>query len=172
MIDVACCFSSFDILTLIFSSFTDVGGMIYGFLCGMSTIERLSSAFFGMEEDVWFRTKQFVVRFSGLILSVVALITTIVVLMHGDGKTNPCPTCTWLSCVPFPPWATESEKWWYCDDCGLVTAEIVTEPDLSLQLNCPNGDLTMVNLDDDAGIDRNAIIRNLPTYCRQFCQAS
>jgi hypothetical protein len=52
----------------------DLGGMAIGLLCGLSTMERLSSDFFGMEENCWSQTKQIVVRFLGLIISVIGII--------------------------------------------------------------------------------------------------
>ena len=149
-------------------SILDLGGMAYGFLCGLSTIERLSSDFFGMEEGWLTQAKHFLVRFFGLILSVVAIITTLIILLQSDGETTPCPNCTWLSCVPFPPWASDEDKWWYCDDCGRVTANIVTRPHLHLELNCPGGWNAMVNL-TAAELDRDELEKDLPTYCREFC---
>jgi len=109
--------------TFSFPPFPDLGGMIYGFLCGLSAMERLSAGFFGMEEGWMAHAKQFVVRFFGIIISIACIVTTLILLLQGDATTKPCPGCTWLSCVPFPPWETNDNKWWYCDDCGRVTAE-------------------------------------------------
>lgn len=58
--------------TKIFARFKiDLGGMGIGLLCGLSTMERLPSDFFGMEESCWSQTKQIVIRFLGLILSII-----------------------------------------------------------------------------------------------------
>lgn len=152
-----------------FLTYTDLGGMAIGLLCGLSTMERLSSDFFGMEENCWSQTKQIVVRFLGLIISVISIIITAVILLEGDGESTPCPNCTWLSCVPFPPWESQSDKWWYCDDCGRVTAEIIQSPSLHLQLDCPDGTNVAVGLDSDRGVDRDKLERDLPSYCREFC---
>lgn len=147
--------------------------MAYGFLCGLSTMERLSSDFFGLEEGVWTRTKHFAVRFSGLIISIVTIIITLVILLQGDGESNPCPNCTWLSCVPFPPWADDKEKWWYCDDCGRVTADIVSDPSLHLELDCPSGAIAEIPLDDESSSwDRDALTKKLPDYCREYCPSA
>lgn len=150
-------------------SFADLGGMIYGFLCGMSTMERLSSDFFGMEEGCASRAKHFVLRFFGIILTVVSIVGTLVVLMQLDGTTTPCPACTWISCVPFPPWAPSDGKWWYCDDCGRVTADVVTEPTLHLDLDCPAGNVVTVDLTDEDDVSRTVLRKKLPTYCREYC---
>ena len=146
--------------------------MFFGFLCGLSTIQRLSADFFGMEEGWWTQTKHFFMRFCGLIVTVVSIIITLVILLQGsaDSDSNPCPNCTWLSCVPFPPWEDESSKWWYCDDCGRVTAELVTKPTLQLELDCPNGGIATIDLTSSSGsVNRDRLQRKLPQYCREYC---
>jgi hypothetical protein len=45
--------------------------------------------------------------------------------LEGDGVTNPCESCSALSCISFPPWNPQDNRWWYCDDCSQVTAEWV-----------------------------------------------
>jgi membrane associated rhomboid family serine protease len=156
-------------LTPYVDNFTHLGGMAYGFLCGLSTMERLSMDFFGMEEGWMIRAKQLVVRFSGLILSVVALVTTLILLLNMDPSSSPCPDCTWLSCVPFPPWESDATKWWYCDDCATVRAEIVQRPYRHLELDCPGGFLANVNITLEESRDRKSLQKNLPTYCRAYC---
>lgn len=144
--------------------------MVYGFLCGISTIERLSADFFGMEEGFLNNAKHFVLRFFGLIITLASIITTIVVLMNGDATETPCPNCTWLSCVSLPPWADSTSKWWYCDDCGRVMADVVSEPSLHLVLHCPSGVLATVELDpDESKFDRAVVQKHLPSYCREYC---
>jgi hypothetical protein len=148
----------------------DLGGMGYGFLCGLSTINRLSSDFFGLEESWRSQARHFVVRFFGLILSLFSVAITFIILMQGDGRTNPCPTCTWLSCVPFPPWEGPNSKWWYCDDCVRVSADIVSQPFLHLDLSCPSGAIAQVNITREE-MDRNSLEHKLPTFCRNYCHA-
>lgn len=148
----------------------DLGGMVIGLLCGLSTMERLSSDFFGMEENCWSQTKQIIVRFLGLIISVIGIIIAAVILLEGDGESTPCPGCAWMSCVPFPPWESQSNKWWYCDDCGRITAEIFHSPSLHLQLDCPDGTNVAVGLDATSEeLDREQLERDLPAYCRELC---
>jgi hypothetical protein len=147
----------------------DLGGMAYGFLCGLSTMERLNTDFFGLEERCCSRAKQFFMRFFGLIVTVVAIAGTTIVLMSLDGQTTPCESCTWLSCVPFPPWAPADDKWWYCDSCGRVTADIVTEPELHLEMECPAGNVVPVDLTTEGDVSRTVLRKKLPTYCRRYC---
>lgn len=142
--------------------------MLYGLFCGLSTIERLSSDFFGVDENWRTQLKHGLVRLFGLIVSFVAIITTLIILMQGDAVTTPCPRCTWLSCVPFPPWAGTNDKWWYCDDCIQVTANIISQPYLHLEINCPSGSFAEVNLTSTT-VDRAYLEKNLPSYCRSYC---
>jgi membrane associated rhomboid family serine protease len=150
----------------------DLGGMMYGFFCGMSTMGRLSTDFFGLEEGMLPRTKHFIARFFGVIISVAAIIATLVILLNGDGETDPCPACTWLSCVPFPPWEADNSKWWYCDDCNRVTADIVVEPELHLDLYCPNGNMAYIDLTGENSVGRDSLEKKLPSFCREYCSAA
>ena len=143
--------------------------MVYGFLCGISTMGRLSTDFFGLEEDVLQRTKHFVVRFFGLIVSFASIVATLIILLQSDGTTDVCPNCTWLSCIPFPPWEDDTSKWWYCDDCGSVTADIVAQPNLRLDLYCPSGATAEIDLEGETNLDRDILEKRLPKYCREFC---
>jgi hypothetical protein len=142
--------------------------MIYGFLCGLSTIQRLTADFFGMEEGWTAQAKQVITRFFGIIISVASITVTLIVLFNGNADKTPCPSCTWLSCVPFPPWADSDNKWWYCDDCGRVTADVVSTPTFHLDLTCPSGATAAIEL-DPATFDRSAASKHLPAYCREYC---
>jgi len=115
--------------------------------------------------------KQFVVRFFGIIISIACIVTTLILLLQGDATTKPCPGCTWLSCVPFPPWETNDNKWWYCDDCGRVTAEFGVALPLHLELQCPNGGTAIVNLDEEnaSDVDNDQLKKDLLDYCREYC---
>jgi hypothetical protein len=138
-----------------------------GFLCGISTMERLSTDFFGVDQTCFSRTKQITIRFFGLIISIVGILVATIILLEGDGQTTPCPSCTWLSCVPFPPWNDYGDRWWYCDDCGRVTADVITSPSLHLAVDCPDGTNVPVQISED--LSRDELEKNLPDYCREFC---
>lgn len=146
---------------------------MYGFLRGLTTMNRLSVDFFGIEESWMNHAKQFVTRFFGVICSIASIVATLIILMNGDATTTPSPGCTWLSCVPFPPWEPKDNKWWYCDDCGRITADLVTVPSLHLELNCPSGNIAEIALDpDESKFDRDRVQNQLPTYCRQYCPSA
>ena len=159
-------------LTPFVDNFTHLGGMVYGFLCGLSTMERLSTGFFGVPTTTWGRVRDVLIRFSGLIISVVLIMITTAVLVDMDvNGPSPCPSCRYLSCVPFPPWAREDKKWWYCDDCSQVTADAKLDPSgyYSLSMTCPNGDVEDIDLSDQLVTDRQWIQRQLPILCRKNC---
>ena len=156
-------------LTPYVDNFTHLSGLVYGFLCGVSTMERLSTDFFGLEEAWTTRAKHFVLRFFGIILSLTSIIITLVVLLQSDGESSPCPNCFWISCVPFPPWRDDDSKWWYCDDCGKVTADLVQDPQPHLDLYCPAGGTMSVDLSNTTDLSRTTLQKKLPSYCREFC---
>ncbi|KAL3799010.1 hypothetical protein HJC23_005149 [Cyclotella cryptica] len=159
-------------LTPFVDNFTHLGGMVYGFLCGLSTIERLSTDFFGIATSTLSRIRNLFVRFSGLLLSVVLIMVTTALLVESDGGASPCSSCRYVSCVPFPPWAGEDAKWWYCDDCSRVTADAKLDSSgyYSLSLTCPDGVIEEIDLSDELVTDRQWIRRQLPNLCRKHCE--
>eukprot|EP00591_Stephanopyxis_turris_P007374 CAMPEP_0195507798 /NCGR_PEP_ID=MMETSP0794_2-20130614/1168_1 /TAXON_ID=515487 /ORGANISM="Stephanopyxis turris, Strain CCMP 815" /LENGTH=447 /DNA_ID=CAMNT_0040634591 /DNA_START=194 /DNA_END=1534 /DNA_ORIENTATION=+ len=98
-------------LTPFVDNFTHLGGGIYGFCCGLSTMERLPAGFFGQYQDFWGRFKEIFIRFFGIFLSVTAILVTTILLSTSDGTESPCSACRYLSCAPMPPWKGEFEKW-------------------------------------------------------------
>lgn len=111
-------------------------------------------------------------RLSGLILSIIAIMVTTVILVNSDGVTSPCPGCRYVSCVPFPPNA--QDKWWYCDDCDVVTADLFQAGDGSglyeeIDLNCPNGEVVEIAILDANITDKEVLRQALPGYCRMHC---
>lgn len=154
-------------------NFTHLGGFMYGFCCGISTIERLAVGFFGINADKCSRLGSTFVRFFGLIISIIAIMVTTVVLVQSDGVTSPCHGCRYISCVPFPPNA--KEKWWYCDDCDVVTADLFRSSEGSglyeqVNLYCPNGEVEEISIAEDGIDDKEVLRRALPSYCRAHCE--
>lgn len=160
-------------LTPFVDNFTHLGGLIYGFLCGLSTIERLEIGFFGVATGSWAKLRSNIVRFGGLILSVLLIMITTVILVQSDGGTSPCSGCRYVSCVPFPPW--KENKWWYCDDCDTVAADAhkvdsAAEFFDSLDLTCPDGQIESIGVAEEEISDKDVIRSNLPKYCRNYCE--
>ena len=158
-------------LTPFVDNFTHLGGMVYGFLCGLSTIERLSTDFFGIATSFWTKLRNILLRFSGLIISVVLIMITTAVLVDTDVGKSPCPSCRYVSCVPFPPWAGEDNKWWYCDDCSKITADAKLDDSgyYSLSMTCPDGQIEDIDLSSQLVTDRQWIRKQLPGMCRKHC---
>ena len=153
-------------------NFCHLGGFLYGFASGMSTIERLAHGFFGVNSDQCAQLRNAGIRFSGLILSIIAIMVTTVVLVQSDGVTSSCHGCRYISCVPFPP--NTNEKWWYCDDCDSVTADLFRSPNGSglyeeIQFSCPNGDSENVFIEEANITEKDVLRQALPGYCRLYC---
>ncbi|KAL7548352.1 hypothetical protein ACHAWF_011640 [Thalassiosira exigua] len=161
-------------LTPFVDNFTHLGGMLYGFLCGLSTIQLVSPRFFGGDHSTCFhKCKLRLFRSFGLFACMAGIIASSIVLFSGDGKTNSCTTCTYMSCVSFPPWAGKHEKWWYCDQCSRASAEgtfnTVTGEFISLNVRCPGGTTETVDVDESWPQDEIGLEGMLPVLCRDFC---
>lgn len=160
-------------LTPFVDNFTHLGGFLYGLCCGLSTIERLAVGFFGLKSNNYSKAWSTFLRFFGLIASVISIMVTTVVLVQSDGVTSPCHGCRYISCVPFPPRA--EDKWWYCDDCDFVTADLFingagTGLYEEIELECPNGEIERIDISADAIYDKDDVRKALPTYCRSYCE--
>ncbi|KAL3794372.1 hypothetical protein HJC23_012909 [Cyclotella cryptica] len=160
-------------LTPFVDNFTHLGGMIYGFLCGLSTIQMVSLRFFGDDRHCAHKAKLFIFRFLGLIISIAGIITSSIFLFSGDGVTNPCPSCTYMSCIAFPPWTGKNDKWWYCDECSQATAEgtlnTATGKFIEMDLTCPDETIVNVKLDETWPQDEVGLEAMLPMLCRERC---
>jgi len=157
-------------LTPFVDNFTHLGGFCYGFLCGLSSLESLSKEFFGLYS--WSnRLRQCLLRFFGLIISVSAICISLAVLFTLDGTSNPCPSCRYVSCIPFPFW--KEEKWWYCDDCAVVSADVRKKDSQffdELSLTCPDGTIEDIDISYLQIVDSSSIAADLPIYCRNHCE--
>lgn len=81
-------------LTPFVDNWSHVGGMVYGFLCGLSTIHMVSPRFFG-DERRSHKYRLVTLRSIGFLVGVAGIITSSIVLFSGDGVTNLCPDCTY-----------------------------------------------------------------------------
>lgn len=163
-------------LTPFVDNFTHLGGMIFGFICGTSTMQRISTDMFDDHKKTktfWTNAKSHFVQFLGIIVTLIIMIASFTILMQGDGVSTPCKSCKVFSCVEFPPWAGPSEKWWYCDECAGVTADARINPQTKqfdrLSLNCPHGDVYTMDIQSDMNTDREWLEKQLPKWCRAYC---
>lgn len=160
-------------LTPFIDNFTHLGGMIYGFLCGLGTIQIISPRFFGDERDCFHKCKAFSFRSIGLLVCMAGIIASSLVLFSGDGSTNPCPDCIHMSCVAFPPWKGDGEKWWYCDQCGGASAEGTLDTEtgkfIDLTIKCPDGSTETVDMNESWPQDETGLEGILPMLCREHC---
>ena len=75
--------------------------------------------------------------------------------------------------VPFPP--RSEDKWWYCDDCDMITADIYQSIDgsglySSVNINCPNGEIEEIPIEDMQIYEKEELQRLLPKFCRNYCE--
>ena len=163
-------------LTPLVDNFTHMGGLIYGFFCGLITMDRISTAYFYPKELNQSSCKRVFQKYLIVIVSIsivtCGLSLSLIFLYEGDGQSSPCTSCQAMSCVSLPPW--KEEKWWYCDSCNLAAAEARVDYDSgiydALLLYCPDGESIYIDLGNDATEDKNLIENNIPTYCRSHCQ--
>lgn len=162
-------------LTPFVDNFTHLGGMVYGFLCGLGTIQLVSPKFFQKDNlkspSCFARSKRIFFRFFGLLVSLAGIAVSSYFLMSGDGETNPCTSCTYMSCIAFPPWTSPNNKWWYCDDCARATATGTLENGIfaSLNVTCPNGKHEVLQVDESWPQDELGLEGMLPMLCREHC---
>jgi membrane associated rhomboid family serine protease len=160
-------------LTPFVDNFTHLGGLLYGLCCGLSTIEPIAVGFFGVHASTFSKCRSICIRFFGLIISVVFIMVTTVWLATSDAGETPCEGCRYLSCVPFPFW--REEKWWYCDDCDFVVANLFKSTDGDnffdrIDLTCPSNVIETIDISDEFRSDRDGVIQALPSYCRTYCE--
>ena len=159
-------------LTPFIDNFTHMGGLVYGLLCGWTTIDPLAFEFLGASSEKMSKIRTLFVRFFGLFTSLLLIIVTTIVLATKDVTSSPCNGCRYISCVPFPWWS--EDKWWECDDCEFVTARLFrTEGDDliydQIDLTCPDGTVESINISQDGLTSVPEVQDGLPSYCRNYC---
>jgi membrane associated rhomboid family serine protease len=159
-------------LTPFIDNFTHLGGGILGLCCGWSTIEPLAVGFFGNHASTASKLRTLFVRYFGLIISVFLIMVSTIWLASSDAGETPCNGCRFISCAPFPFW-TEN-KWWYCDDCDFVSADLYKNSDGDnfydrIEVTCPSGNVENIDISEELLSDRVEVRIQLPSYCRQYC---
>jgi hypothetical protein len=159
-------------LTPFVDNFTHLGGLLYGLCCGLSTIEPLAVGFFGVHASHFSKCRSIFIRFFGLIISVLSIMITTVWLATSDAGASPCSGCRYISCVPFPFWT--EDKWWFCDDCDFVSADLFKDSDGDnfydrIELICPSNAVETIDISGEFRSDRDEVRNALPSYCRQYC---
>jgi hypothetical protein len=160
------------LVTPFIDNFSHLGGILYGACCALSTIEPLAVGFFGVNSTTWNKIRMLMVKFCGLIISVILIMVTTVVLATSDPSKSPCEKCRYISCVPFPFF--REEKFWYCDDCDQVTANLFKTGNVyqRVELTCPDKTIEEIDVSGEALSDINAVRKSLPTYCRDYCPST
>jgi hypothetical protein len=157
------------LITPFIDNFSHLGGMLYGACCAFSTIQPLAVGFFGVNSSTLDKIRTFIIKFCGLIVSVVLIMVSTVWLATSDSGESPCSACRYISCVPFPFFA--EDKWWYCDDCDFVTGQLFKNGTFYelVELNCPDKTIETITISDDMLTEKKDVEKRLPTYCRDYC---
>mmetsp|Transcript_44188 Transcript_44188/g.86713 ORF Transcript_44188/g.86713 Transcript_44188/m.86713 type:complete len:551 (+) Transcript_44188:124-1776(+) len=154
-------------------NFTQWSAVLYGFLCSFATVPGISTTILNVKQSRTTKRLAILVRFLGLLLPFLAVLGSSVLLFGSFRVSSPCPACRHLSCVPFPPWAEMHSRWWYCDDCGGISADARFDKNAGvfdlLTLQCPNGDSVNVDISRFATSDQEFLSNQLPNICRADC---
>lgn len=154
-------------------NFVHLGGLIYGCLAGFLILERLPLSFFGQRKGCCQHFRILSFQFFSAVLLAFFLVLSSIWLSQSDGVTSPCPSCRYISCAPFPFWT--GEKWWYCDNCDSVRAELYYNDDRTfyteIEVYCPDGGNAFGDISEyaytDLGWDR--VQEDLAGFCRRLC---
>lgn len=162
------------LVTPVIDNWSHIGGFFYGACCALSTIEPLAVSFFGVNSSAWAKIRSFTLRFGGLMLSMVLiLVSTVALATMADPRESPCNSCRYISCVPFPIF--QEDKWWYCDDCDFVTADLYKSGNGTsysfIELTCPDESVETVDVYNDSLTEKDDVRQKLPTYCREHCDS-
>lgn len=159
-------------LTPFVDNFNHMGGLLYGFICGLALMDSISMNPKTPADNNEIKKKFRI--FSCSLIIAVCLISSSIALFTGDGLTSPYPAAKYASCVEFPPWKDTSSKWWYCDACGDTTADVSIMNDdehyySDMILHCPDGTSVELDISELKVNDETWLGKQLPTFCRNNC---
>ena len=152
-------------------NYAHMGGLIYGLLVALTILERLPLSFFGKGNGICYKLRIASLRFLGVAIALFLVIISTILLSRSDGLTSPCLGCRYISCAPFPFWT--EKKWWYCDGCDAVSGDVYRSRGdayfSDLELYCPDGEITNVEIFDMGYSELSEIQSALPSVCREHC---
>ena len=154
-------------------NFAHMGGLVYGFLLGLTILKRLPLSFFGKASGINHKMRILFLRAFGAATAAFLIIMSAALLDRSDGITSPCFNCRYISCIPFP--IRNDKKWWNCDGCDAVAADVYFDERGDdyygkVDVFCPNGGgIATVDIYDLKSTTGNEIIGNLPGYCQEYC---
>jgi membrane associated rhomboid family serine protease len=154
-------------------NFAHLGGLLYGLLVAFMIMERLPLSFFGKGKGGCHRFRIAISQFFAAALVTSLLLVSSIWLSQSDGVTIPCPDCRYISCAPFPFWT--EDKWWSCDGCDAVTAELYKNEDGSfyneIEVFCPDGMPVFGDISEHeySESDMDDMQKMLPGLCRTLC---
>jgi len=156
-----------------FLQFAHIGGLFYGICVGIPLMRKLgSSGFFGGNRREKRRRDRSLCGcrvVSGMVAIALFASTAAFLWRATDHPVTLCKQCRYITCVPFPWWKGE-DKWWHCDDCDIVQADLLYSVSTTyLEISCPFGDLPTIDL-MVLDADPSQVVAELPTHCRNHCE--
>ena len=150
-------------------NFAHLGGLIYGFLIGLTVLERLPLSFFGKGSGICHKIRICSLRFLGILCACALVIISAILLGRSNGVRSPCWDCRYISCAPFPFWT--DNKWWYCDGCDAATADVYLRGTVfgTMDLYCPRGGIVQVDIANEQISNGAELQPLLPGFCRAYC---
>lgn len=154
-------------------NFAHMAGLVYGFLLSSTVLEHLPLSFLGAKNGFCHRFRIKSLRFVGAAISVSLMVVSVGLLSQSDGLTTPCPGCRYISCIPMPFWREAGDRWWECDDCAAVQADVFrTRGDpffKEVEIFCPSGEVVTVDVEDERFDDLKDVSNVVPDFCRALC---
>ena len=161
-------------LTPMIDNFTHLGGLIFGFLCGLCLMDPMIFDSQKPRQVFCFMDKISRFQMISSITSIAILVACITLLYMGDGVNSPCPSCKVLSCVPFPWWG--SKKWYTCDydNCNKAVVQGVTlngNGDItSVDMTCPNREQKIYYVNMSTVVIDTWVQDSYVNICRKVCK--
>jgi hypothetical protein len=155
-------------------NFCHLGGLVFGMLIGIASLQRVEFGFFGFKKSCFQKFLTFIRKTWGIIVTLCLLVfSTVWLFEFSDGYTTVCHGCRYVNCVSMPFWYDINDRWWHCDDCMSTygTANYLENRGYyEVELTCPSGKEVLVTPTNPVFTldELNAV---LPSYCREFCGA-
>lgn len=162
-------------------NFAHLGGLVYGFLLTLSTVEQLPLGFVDQAQQsspvfhICHKLRQLFLRFFGFISAAMLIMISVVLVSQSTGLYSPCLSCRYMSCIPFPFWVSEEKRWWNCDACTGVYVDNIYMRNGSpyfteLEMHCPQGYLKTIDIYNLRYQNYEALEDDFDVICQRECE--
>ena len=155
-------------------NFCHLGGLVFGMLFGIASLQRVEFGFFGFKKSCFQKFLTFIRKTWGLLVTLCLLVfSTVWLFEFSDGYTTVCHGCRYVNCVSMPFWYDINDRWWHCDDC-MTTFGTASYLDgrgyYEVDMTCPSGKEVLVTPANPV-YTLKELNEILPSYCREWCGA-